>query len=136
MIQTYSKNITVNANTAIPFNSTSLLKGCTTDKTGISTITLNKSGVYMISFDASVVGSAAGTISVQLSKNGTLLPEATTSETTANTTDVHSISFESLVQVSQDNSCRCSDSGVTISVINTGIEATYNQANIVVTKIC
>ena len=136
MIQTYSKNVTVAVNTAIPFNSTSLLKGCTADKTGISTITLNKAGVYMVSFDAAVVGSAAGVISVQLSRNGTLLPEATTSETTATATDIHSISFETLVQVNQDNSCRCSDSGVTISVINTGIEATYNQANVVVTKIC
>lgn len=136
MIQTYSKNITVATNTDIPFNSTSLIKGCTTTKTGISTVTLNKAGIYMVSFDASVIGSAADTITVQLSKNGTLIPEATTSETTANTTDLHSISFQTLVQVTDDNSCSCTDSGTVISIVNTGIATTFTQANLVITKIC
>ena len=101
MIQTYSKNISVTTNTAIPFNSTSVLKGCTAEKTGISTITLNKAGVYLVSFDSSVIGTSGGTITFQLSKNGTLMPEATTSETASDTTSLHSMSFETLVQVSQ-----------------------------------
>ena len=136
MIQTYSKNITVDSMTNIPFNSTSLLKGCTAFKTDISTITLNKSGVYMVSFDASVAGTVGGTVSVQLSKNGVLMPEATTAETADNTTDLHSISFQTLVQVNQDNSCKCSDSGTVISIVNTGVSALFNQANLVITKIC
>lgn len=136
MLQTYSKNIIVETNTAIPFNSTSIIKGCTADKTGISTVTLNRAGVYMLSFDASVAGNAGGTITVQLSKNGTLVPEAVTSETAANTTDLHSISFQTLVQVSQNNSCKCSDSGTVVSIVNTGVPVTFTQANLVITKLC
>ena len=136
MIQAYSKNVTVATNTGVPFNSTSLIKGCTSTKTGVSTITLNKAGVYMLEFDAAVAGTVGGTISVQLSKNGTLMPEAFTAETAADTTDLHSISFQTLVQVNHDNSCRCSDSGTVVEIINTGVPALYTHANIVITKIC
>lgn len=137
MLETYSQNITVLQNTAIPFNSTSIRKGCTAVKTDVNTIELNKSGIYMVSFDAvASTSTTSGNIVVQMSKNGTLEPQAITATTSTGTTDIESLSFVTLVQVSEDNSCNCCDSPVILKFLNTGIGATYVQANVVVTKIC
>lgn len=137
MLETYSQNITVLQNTAIPFNSTSIRKGCTAVKTDVNTIELNKSGIYMVSFDAAAsTSTTSGNIVVQMSKNGTLQPQAITATTSTGTTDIESLSFVTLVQVSEDNSCNCCDSPVILKFLNTGIGATYVQANVVVTKIC
>ena len=137
MLETYSQNITVLQNTAIPFNSTSIRKGCTAVKTDVNTIELNKSGIYMVSFDAvASTSTTSGNIVVQMSKNGTLEPQAITATTSTGTTDIESLSFVTLVQVSEDNSCNCCDSPVILKFLNTGIGAIYVQANVVVTKIC
>ena len=137
MLETYSQNVTVLQNTAIPFNSTSIRKGCTAVKTDVNTIELNKSGIYMVSFDAvASTSTTSGNIVVQMSKDGTLEPQAITATTSTGTTDIESLSFVTLVQVSEDNSCNCCDSPVILKFLNTGIGATYVQANVVVTKIC
>ena len=137
MLETYSQNITVLQNTAIPFNSTSIRKGCTAVKTDVNTIELNKSGIYMVSFDAVASSTdTTGNIVVQLTKNGILQPQALTATTSTSATDVQSMSFVTLVQVNEDNSCNCCDSPVILKFLNTGIGATYVQANVVVTKIC
>lgn len=138
MIETYSQNVTVPINTAIPFNSTSILKGCTATKSAPDTIQLNKCGVYMVSFDATAAasGTTIGNITVQLAKDGVLQPQALSTTASTATTDVESISFVTLVQVSENNSCRCCDSPTLITFRNTGVEATFTQANVVVTKIC
>lgn len=138
MLETYSQNITVQQNVAIPFNNVSIQKGCTASKTAPNTIELNKCGVYMVEFDgvASVTGSTAGNIVVQMSKNDTLQPQALTANTSTGPTDVEAISFTTLVQVSENNSCRCCDSPTVLRFVNTGVAATFVQANVVVTKIC
>ena len=45
MIESYSINIAVGADANIPFNSTSLQKGCTVEKTGADTFQFNKCGI-------------------------------------------------------------------------------------------
>lgn len=137
MLETYSQNITVDQNTAIPFNNVSIKKGCTATKSALNTIQLNKCGVYMIAFDASAAtSSTSGNIIVQMSKNDTLQPQALAENTSTSTTDVESLSFVTLVQVPENNSCRCCDSPTVIRFVNTGISATFIQANVTVTKIC
>lgn len=137
MLETYSQNITVAQNVAIPFNNVSIKKGCTATKTATNTIALNKCGVYMIAFDAS--GSTTGTsgnIVVQMSKDDTLQPQALTAAASTATADIEALSFVTLVQVSENNSCRCCDSPTIIRFVNTGVPTTFVQANVTVTKIC
>lgn len=137
MLETYSQNISVLTNTAIPFNNTPIEKGCTSIKTDTNTIALNREGVYMVSFDASASASTvAGDIRVQLTKDGTFIPQAIAVNSSTASTDIESLSFVTLVQVNRNNSCRCSDTPVILRFINTGIPATYTQANVVITKIC
>lgn len=134
MIQGYSTDITVNANTAIPFNNVAIQKGCSAEMAGAATIHLNKTGIYMVSVDGSIEPAAAGEVSIQLSKNGVLQPQAQAIETGA-ADSITNLKFTSLVQVKENNTCSCCTSPTTIQVINSA-EGTYSNINIVVTKVC
>ena len=123
MLQAYSTNLAVAADTAIPFNNVYIDKGCGEDIVGTSTIQLNKRGVYMVEVD----GVAAAATTIQLSVDGVLQPQAQSSGTT--------VSFMTLVQVNKDNTKCCCSSPTNIQVNNT-TAATFDNVNIVVTKLC
>ena len=72
MLESYSLNAITSADSPIPFNNTTIEKGCTVTISGPASIQLNKRGIYMVSFNA--VSSAAST--VQLYKNGVAVPQA------------------------------------------------------------
>ena len=135
MLEGYSTNIAVATNSAIPFNNVTIEKGCTAKIESSATMSLNKAGVYMVSVDAAGIPTSAGVMSIQLSKDGTLQPQAQ-SAVTGTTTDINNVSFTTLVQVKDNNTCSCCTSPTIIRVVNTGVPATYNIANICVTKIC
>ena len=123
MLEAYSVNVDVAANTAIPFNAASVEKGCTARLTSPTTIELNKCGVYMVSCN----GSAAASTTIQLSKDGVLQPQAQSTGITP--------SFVTLVQVAKNNTCCACSSPVILSVVNT-TEATFTDVNVVITKVC
>lgn len=122
MIESYSINIAVGADATIPFNSTSIQKGCTVEKTGADTFQFNKCGVYMVAVDCSTGTSTT----IQLVKNGVLQPQA-------QSTGV-SPSFVTLVQVPNNNSC-CPCSNPTVIQIQNTTAGTFTNANIVITKV-
>lgn len=122
MLEAYSVNIAVGANTNIPFNSTSIQKGCTAVKTSADTINLNKCGVYMVECDCS----ASASTTIQLVKDGVLQPQAQGTGSTP--------SFTTLVQVAENNSCCPCSSPVVLQVRNT-TAVTLTDVNIVVTKV-
>lgn len=122
MLEAYSLNIDVAANTAIPFQNVSLKKGCTAELSGTNTITLNKCGVYMVAVDAT----ASVATTIQLYKDGIAQPQAQSTGT--------ALSFVTLVQVPENNSCCPCSSGTTLQIINE-TAATYDNVNIVVTKV-
>lgn len=123
MLEVYSTEVEVAADSAVPFQNVSLKKGCTAELSGSNTITLNKCGVYMVSCDAS----AEASTTLQLYKNGIAQPQAQSTGTTP--------SFVTLVQVSDNNSCCPCASGVSLQVINT-TATTLTNVNAVVTKVC
>lgn len=123
MLEAYSTNVTVTANSAIPFNAVSVEKGNTAVLTSPTTIELNKCGVYMVSVDVS----AAAANTIQLSKDGVLQPQAQSTGT--------SPSFVTLVQVDRNNTCCACSSPTVLRVIAT-TAGTLTDANIVVTKVC
>lgn len=124
MLEAYSENVTVVSDASIPFNSVTIEKGCTAVLNAPASVQLNKSGVYMVSVDAS----AALATTIQLFKDGVAQPQAQSTGLTP--------SFMTLVQVPFNN-CQCPcTSPVTLEVKNTGdASATFDNANIVVTKI-
>lgn len=124
MLEVYSLNQTVGSLEPIPFTNVTLKKGCTAELSGTSTIQLNKCGVYMIAFDCS----AAASTTVQLYKNGVAQDQA------QGTGSI--ISFVTLVQVSENNTCCPCSAPTTIQILNASdAEATFTNANVTVTKV-
>ena len=81
-------------------------------------------------------GGTTGDIICQLYKNGSNQIQATTSATSTSETDIVHMSFTTLVQVPQNNTCNCATSPTTIQIMNIGVPALFAQADLVVTKLC
>lgn len=124
MIEAYSINVEVGENASIPFNSTTIEKGCTVTHPSADTFNLNKCGVYMVSVDAS----AGENVTLQLYKDGVALPQA---QSTGG-----SPCFVTLVQAQHNNSCCACASPTVLHVMNIGDSATLTNCNICVTKVC
>ena len=122
MLEAYSTNIAVGAVAPIPFNSTSLTKGCTATHPSADTFELNKCGVYMVAVDCS----SATSTTIQLVKDGVAQPQAQSTGS--------SPSFTTLVQVDKDNTCCPCSSPTTLQVRNT-TAVTFTDCNIVITKV-
>ena len=154
MIETYSKNIDVAESTSIPLNTIALMKGCTATKSGTTAIQLHRAGIYEVNVSATAKLQALASaptsttdstptqatepnvIAIQLYKDNVTQPQAYSAVTASNTTDLHPLSFSTLVQVPTNNSQCCCSSPVTIDVVNQGDGATYDTVDVVVTKIC
>lgn len=93
--------------------------------------TIKKPGTYLINVSANVVADIIGAITLQLSNNGILIPAAIAEITAATTTDVNNINFTYLLTVKK--SCECIDNTAVLTLLNTGVPATYN--NIVMTVV-
>ena len=135
MLQAYSSNITVAANTAYPLNNVTVEKGCSVVLSAPGTIQLNKRGLYCVTCDGYNTASAAGTVSTQLAINGVLQPQAI-AEYTGSTTAIGDFKFQTLVQVAQDNTKCCCTSPTTLQFINGATAVEDAHINVVVTKLC
>lgn len=124
MLQAYSLNVTAGAGAAFPLTNVVVQKGQSVVLSG-ATIQFNKCGVYMLECN----GSAAAAVTVQVMKDGVLLPYAQSTGTAP--------SFLTLIQVTENNTnCPCT-SPTTVQIMNPAdAAATLTVLNVVVTKIC
>ena len=123
MIEAYSINKEVTANSAIPFDNIVVKKGCTAELSAPATIQLNKCGIYMVSLD----GTASAATTLQLYKDGIAQPQAQSTGTQP--------SFVTLIQVDKNNSGCCCASPTNIQIIS-DTAVTLSNVNLVVTKVC
>lgn len=132
MIEVYSTNVIVPTLTAIPLENVSLKKGCSVVNTGTRTLQFNKPGIYRVDVSAVATSETAvtGEIEIQLMINGVLKPGATSAETVASTTAQHAFGFSTLVVVP----CTCQTPLIAV-VQNTGVDAVFDNIDVVVTKI-
>ena len=123
MLQAYSINVDVGADSIVPFNNVIVEKGCAEELTGVGTIELEKAGMYLVL----VNGTASASTTVQLVRNGVSLPQAQSTGT--------ALAFSTFVQVQGNNcNCNCRTSPVTLQVQNT-TAVTLSDINIVVRKV-
>lgn len=135
MLQAYSTNLTIAANTAFQFNNVIVDKGCAERLAGPSSIELNKQGVYIVKVDGFATAGAATLVSAQLYVNGVARPEAISSFTGVSGA-ADTFGFETLVQVTENNcNCNCASSPTVLQVINGDTALTAAHINIVVTKL-
>lgn len=101
--------------------------------TGSDTITITECGVYEVEFNASVVATAAGLVTLNLTQNGAVVASASQTATAAGDTENLSITY--LVRVFP-NIGGLSNVPSTIQILNTGATAlTSGTSNIIVRRI-
>ena len=135
MISTYTSiSQAVAVDGTLNFDTTRVLTGCTVKHAdGTPTFTLTKPGYYFVTFDGVVTADAAGTVTVELLNGADPVPGAIAS--TALVADgIATLNFSTIVRVLP--SCPAIDNTTKLSVLNSGIGATFTSANINITKLC
>lgn len=136
MLQAYSDNLAVAANTAFQFNNIVMDKGCAESLSAPATIQLNKAGVYLVEMDGYATPDAATEVSVQLYVNGVAQPQAISSFVPASVTDTRTFGFKTFVRVTQNNCpCNCLSAPTTLQFMNGETELSDAHINAVVTQI-
>lgn len=135
MINSYTiTNQSVAVDDTLNFNVTRILTGCTVKHVdGSASFTLTKPGYYYVTFNADVLGTAAGNVTAELINGSVAVPGATATTTIA-IGETESIAFATIVRVLP--SCAVIDNTTTLTILNTGVEVTYTNANINITKLC
>lgn len=136
MLQIYSDNLAVAANTAFSFNNVIIDKGCAENLSAPATIQLNQRGIYLIEMDGFTTPDAATEVSIQLYVNGVAQPQAISNFVPASVTDTRTFGFKTFVRVT-DNNCPCNylTSPTTLQFINGDTALSDTHINVVITKI-
>ena len=136
MLQVYSDNLAVAANTVFLFNNIVMDKGCGEALSAPATIQLNKQGIYLVEMDGFATPDAATEVSVQLMVNGVAQPQAITSFVPAAITDTRAFGFKTFVRVLQNNcNCNCLTAPTTLQFMNGDTALSDAHINVVITKI-
>ena len=136
MLQTYSDNLAVAANTVFPFNNVVMDKGCAETLSAPATIQLNKAGVYLVEMDGYATPDAATAVTVQLMVNGVAQPQAISSFVPTSVTDARTFGFKTFVRVLENN-CPCNylTAPTTLQFMKGDTAISDAHINAVVTKI-
>lgn len=136
MIQAYSSNLSVPANTAFTFNNVVVDKGCGEALLSPGTFQLNKRGIYLVEMDGFATPDAATEVTVQLQVNNVAQPQAITSFVPAAITDTRTFGFKTFVRVLENNcQCNCLTSPTTLQFMNGGTDLSDAHINVVITQI-
>ena len=135
MISSYNITTqTVATNENLAFTTDRILTGCTATRDG-TTFRLNKPGYYYVTFNAVAAASTTvGELTVELFNNGVAVPGAEASYTTTTAGENANYAFSTIVRVLP--SCCAVDNTALLTIVNTGVDATYVNANINITKLC
>ena len=134
MISSY--NITTQAvltDGVINFTTDRILTGCTATRDG-QTFQLNKPGYYYVTFNAVATATEAGEITATLENNGIAVVGATASMTAGEVGDLVNLAFTTIIKV-PPSCCMVNNTG-NLTVVNTGVGATYTNVNLNITKLC
>lgn len=136
MLQVYSDNLAVAANTVFPFNNVVVDKGCAENLSAPATIQLNKVGIYLVEMDGFATPDAATEVSVQLMVNGVAQPQAISTFVPAAVTDTRTFGFKTFVRVLENNCpCNCLTAPTTLQFMNGDTAVSDAHINVVITKI-
>ena len=118
----------------LTFTTDRILTGCTATRNG-QTFQLNKPGYYYVTFNAiAAATTTVGELTVELQNNGVVVPGAVSTYTTTTAGDNASYAFSTIIRVPP--SCCVIDNTARLTVVNSGVDATYTNVNINITKLC
>lgn len=127
---------TVTTNDLLSFAINDVLTGCTVlHSAGSTSFKLNRPGFYYVSFTGTgaITGATAGAITVNLLRNGVTVPGATSTQESASATDTRTVNFSKIIQVLP--SCCAVNNATTLTFQNAGLESTFSNVNVVITKL-
>ena len=135
MISSYNTTSqAIATNGLLNFTTDRILTGCTATRDG-QTFQLNKPGYYYVTFNAvAAATTTVGELTVELYNNGVAVPGAEASYTTTTAGDNSNYAFSTIIRVLP--SCCVVNNTVRLTVVNTGVDATYTNVNINITKLC
>jgi hypothetical protein len=135
MISSYnntSQEVAING--LLTFTTDRILTGCTATRNG-QTFQLNKPGYYYVTFNAiAAATTTVGELTVELQNNGVVVPGAVSTYTTTTAGDNASYAFSTIIRVPP--SCCVVDNTARLTLVNSGVDATYTNVNINITKLC
>ena len=122
------------SNGLLDFTTDRILTGCTATRDG-QTFQLNKPGYYYVTFNAvAAATTTVGELTVELYNNGVAVPGAEASYTTTTAGENANYAFSIIIRVPP--SCCVVNNTARLTVVNTGVDATYTNVNINITKLC
>lgn len=128
----YAVNTTstaVTANSTIPVTTIVRRYGCDVNLLG-NAVTLNAPGYYLVNVSATFTAPVAGNVAVTLQDDGVVVPGATAASTiTTATTQSSEVSLSAIVRVF------CGSTPDALTLVNTGVAATFSNVAISVVKI-
>ena len=135
MISSYNITTqTVAVNGLLTFTTDRILTGCTATRDG-STFQLNKPGYYYVTFNAVAAATeAVGELVVELQNNGVAIPGAEAASTTTTAGNNDNYAFATIIKVPP--SCCAIDNTANLTLVNTGVAATFTNVNVNITKLC
>ena len=135
MISSYNTiSQAIATNGLLNFTTDRILTGCTATRDG-QTFQLNKPGYYYVTFNAvAAATTTVGELTVELYNNGVAVPGAEASYTTTTAGDNSNYAFSTIIRVLP--SCCVVNNSARLTVVNTGVDATYTNVNINITKLC
>lgn len=95
-------------------------------------ITLKQAGTYLITINANALATTADNLTLQLFNKGVAVPGAI-GTVTATTTGTENIGFSTLITI--NSSCNCVNNNAILTLINTGVGATYSNVAINIIKV-
>ena len=117
------------ANGTLPLSTIVRRYGCSENLSGNS-ISLSESGYYLVNISATFTAPTAGVVSIALQDDGVAVPGATASTTiTTATTEVRTLNITAIVRVF------CNSAPDALTIVNTGVAATFSNIAIDVVKI-
>ena len=139
MIQVYTQSddgINTNINTPIIFNNIAYkCCSCNRSSTPNSIVSIEDAGVYKVHFDGILSNNttASAEIGVSLYNNNNPIVYAKSSETSENSDDIVSLSFDTIIRVRR--SCPMIDNDANLQFIITGANSLVYLANVIVENI-
>ena len=132
MLEVYSVNQAVAANSPVAFTAKSLRAGCSVAKADNYTILLRKPGIYKVSMSGSFTGEA-GVASIALSRDGNIEASTARSVTVAADT-TYELSTDKLIKVDPPLPGTCF-TPVALTVMNTGVAVIFTTVSLNVIKV-
>lgn len=136
----YSYSITpqdLTANEDLVFTIDEIKTGCTvTHAAGTTTFVFNKPGYYYVTFNgvASATAAATDPIVAEMYNGAIAIPGALTSALSAAVDTPVALAMSTIIQVRPN--CPAIDNTVNLTIKNVGIDATYTNAALTITKLC